>query len=103
MQEIALQKATAADFEVAIRSIEDIDVLRRFMRQMIDMRLNRETYDAHFGSASERFMEACRAIANDPASPRLSSLLHLLLDKTAVANELSVLAEPADTPALGAQ
>ena len=103
MQEIALQKATAADFEVAIRSIEDIDVLRRFMRQMIDMRLNRETYDAHFGSASERFMEACRAIAYDPASPRLSSLLHLLLDKTAVANELSVLAEPADTPALGAQ
>lgn len=92
MQEMALQRATAADFEMAIRGIEDLDVLRGFMRQMIVMRLNSETYDKHFGSAAKRFMEACRAIASDAASPRLSSLIHLLLDPTAIASELSPVA-----------
>lgn len=88
LQEVAMRRATAADFEAAIRDMEDLDKLRRFMRRMIEMRLQRETYDPHFGTATERFMEACRAIANDAASPRLASLIRRLFDSTTLASEL---------------
>lgn len=88
LQEVALRRATAADFEAAIRGMEDLDKLRRFMRQMITMRLQRATYDPHFGTATERFVEACRAIANDAASPRLASLVQRLFGGTPLASEL---------------
>ncbi len=89
LQEVAMRRATAADFEIAIRDMEDLDKLRRFMRRMIDMRLQRETYDPHFGTATERFVEACRTIANDAASPRLASLIRRLFDATTLASELT--------------
>lgn len=89
LQEVTMRRATAADFEAAIRDIADLDKLRRFMRRMIEMRLQRETYDPHFGTASERFVEACRTIANDAASPRLASLIQRLFDGTALAPELA--------------
>jgi hypothetical protein len=89
LQEVALRRATAADFEAAIREMEDLDKLRRFMRHMIKMRLQRATYDPHFGTATERFVEACRAIANDAASPRLASLIQRLFGGTPLASELA--------------
>lgn len=89
MQEVAMKRATAVDFESAIRDM-DIEVLPRFMRRMIQMRLQKTTYDAHFGHATERFVEACRAIANDssPASARLVRLIKRLFANTALAAEL---------------
>lgn len=87
MQEVAMKGATAADFESAIRNME-IEKLRRFMRRMIEMRLQRQTYDRHFGHATERFVEACRAIANDPASSRLAGLIKRIFAGTALASEL---------------
>ena len=95
MQEVAMKKATAADFESAIRDM-DIDTLRRFMRRMIQMRLQKGTYDQHFGTATERFMEACRAIANDqaPGSIRLAKLIRRLFEKTALASELNPPEQP---------
>jgi len=89
LQEVALRQATAADFEAAIREMQDLDKLRRFMRQMIRMRIERATYDPHFGTATERFVEACRAIANDAASPRLASLVQRLFGGTPLASELA--------------
>ena len=88
LQEVAMRQATAADFEAAIRGME-IDKLRRFMRRMIEMRLQRATYDPHFGSATERFVKACRAIASDAASPRLAGLVNRLFEGTALASELA--------------
>lgn len=95
MQEVAMKKATAADFESAIRDM-DIDTLRRFMRRMIQMRLQKGTYDQHSGTATERFMEACRAIANDqaPGSIRLAKLIRRLFEKTALASELNPPEQP---------
>ena len=87
MQEVAMKGATAADFEAAIRSME-IEKLRRFMRRMIEMRLQRQTYDTRFGTATERFVEACRTIANDPTSSRLAGLIKRLFAETALASEL---------------
>jgi hypothetical protein len=89
MQEVAMKGATAADFESTIRNLE-IEKLRRFMRRMIEMRLQRQTYDAHFGTATERFIEACRTIASDPTSDRLAGLVKRLFAGTALASELAL-------------
>lgn len=90
LQEVAMKRATAADFESAIRNM-DIEHLPRFMRRMSQMRLQKGTYDSHFGQATDRFMEACRAIANDqsPASARLSKLINRLFRGTALEAELN--------------
>ena len=87
IQEVAMKRATAADFETAIRNM-DIDHLRRFMRRMIEMRLQRQTYDQHFGTATERFVEACRNLANDATSSRLASVVKRLFEGTPLASEL---------------
>jgi len=89
LQEVAMRQATAADFETAIREMEDLDKLRRFMRKMIEMRLQRATYDARFGTATERFVDACRTIANDASSPRLAGLIQRLFGGSALASELA--------------
>ncbi len=88
LQEVAMQRATAADFEAAIRDIADLDNLRRFMRRMIEIRLKSGASDPHFGSAPECFMEACRNIANDVNSPRLAGLMRRLFESTTLASEL---------------
>lgn len=87
MQEMAMRRATAAEFESAIRSME-INTLRKFMGRMIEMSLQSETYERHFGSATSQFIEACRAIANDQGSPRLARLIKGLFENTALAPQL---------------
>lgn len=88
LQEVVMKRASVADFEAEIRSME-VDTLRRFMRRMIEMRLQRATYDAHFGTATQHFMDACRAISNDSNSPRLAALIKRLFDGTALEMELT--------------
>lgn len=89
LQEMAMRRATVADFEIAIREMRDIDKLRRFMHGMIKMRLQRATYDPNFGAATEHFVEACRTITNDAASPRLAGLIQRLFGSSALASELA--------------
>ena len=84
-----MRQATAGEFEVAIREMEDLDNLSSFMRRMIEMRLQKETHASHFGEATERFIEACRNIANDTKSPRLAGLVKRLFEGTAIASELT--------------
>lgn len=88
LQEVAMRQATADDFEAAIRDMKDLDMLSRFMRRMIELRLRKETYDPHFGGATVRFVEACRTIASDTTSPRLAGLIKRLFEGTALASEL---------------
>ncbi len=88
LQEVAMKRATAADFEAAIREMDPV-TLRDFMRRMIEMRLQRENYDPHFGTATQHFVDACRAISNDASSPRLAELIKLLFARTTLAAELS--------------
>jgi hypothetical protein len=88
LQEVAMKRATVADFDAAIRGME-IDKLRRFMRRMIEMCLQRATYDAHFGTAPQHFLDACRSISSDSNSPRLAALINKLFSKTALAVELT--------------
>lgn len=88
LQEIALRNATAADFESAIRGLEDLDILRCFIGKMIDMCIQRSTYDAHFGTATEHFVEACRNISIDVKSPRLASLIKRVFKTNHLSSEL---------------
>ncbi|RYG27558.1 MAG: hypothetical protein EON93_20315 [Burkholderiales bacterium] len=96
LQEVAMRRASADDFEAAIRGL-DIDELSRFMRRMIEMRLQRSNYDCHFGTATQHFMDACRAISHDSTTPRLAALIRNLIEKTALASELDLV--PADVVA----
>jgi hypothetical protein len=92
-QEVAMKTATAGEFESTIRSL-DADDLRSFMRRMLEMRLQRQLYDPHFGSATERFVEACRNIVLDPASGRLGTLIKNLFISANIGAEVEPPAAP---------
>jgi hypothetical protein len=77
-QEITLRNARVSDFETVIRTL-DLKQLPPFMHQMINMHENKTTYEKHAGPALENFIDACRSIAIDPASPRLAKLLKFLM------------------------
>lgn len=105
LQEIVMKRATANDFESAIRGM-DIEGLQKFMHRMIDMRVHRGTYDPHFGHATDNFVEACRTIANDqrPESARLAKLMKRLFTQAMLSAELEPTrsAQPVgDTPQPG--
>jgi hypothetical protein len=89
LQEIVFQRATAADFESIIRTL-DVATLPRFMRRMIDMRIHKETYEQSFGKATERFVEACGVIANDSSTPRLAELIKFLIGRTSISSEINL-------------
>lgn len=88
LQEVVMKRATVANFDAEIRGME-IETLRRFMRRMIEMCLQRATYDAHFGTATQHFIDACRAISNDANSPRLAALIKRLFAGTELEAELT--------------
>lgn len=87
-QELVMRAATIQDFELTIRSLE-IEDLRPFLIQMLDMRISRQTYDPHFGSAIDHFVEACRLITHDPSAKRLGLLLHALFDDAKLGADLA--------------
>lgn len=86
-EEMTMRRATVDDFEAAIRHME-IDALQTFMRRMIKMSLQPDTYKPHFGQATDRFVEACRLIVNDDKSPRLARLINNLFAQTRLADQL---------------
>lgn len=73
-QELVMKSATTDDFERTIRSL-DVPDLKVLMRKMLELCANRSNYLGHFGSAMDRFAEACRNIAEDEDSARLSKLI----------------------------
>ena len=89
LQELTMKKARVDDFESAIRTLAPED-LARFLGNMTEMRLQRDTYESHFGYAASQFMRACRTIVNDPApeTPRLAEVIRKWFAKTSLASEL---------------
>lgn len=79
-EEIVLRNARTADFDHVIRTL-DVEVLPKFMQQMIKMHEHKTTYEKHFMAAMDRFMEACNLIAMDRTSPRLAKLVSMLIRK----------------------
>ena len=61
---------------------------------MIEMHIQRQSYDGHFGSATERFVEACRKIANDPKTGRLGTIVKRMFDGAKLGAELTIQATP---------
>ncbi|MET4489464.1 P-loop NTPase fold protein [Bradyrhizobium sp. LA7.1] len=93
MQEVAMKSATVEDFESTIKSL-GVDDFRPFMRRMLEMRIQRQAYEAHFGSATDRFVEACRNIVNAPDAGRLGTLIKSLFDGAGIEAELAPRAAP---------
>lgn len=65
LQEVAMKRATAADFEAAIRGME-IEELPRFMRRMSQMRLQREPTTLTSG---KRRSISSKLVGPSPATP----------------------------------
>jgi hypothetical protein len=93
MHEVALKNATVEDFESTIKGLE-IDDFRSFMRKMLEMRIQRHVYYPHFGSATDRFVEACRNIVAAPDAGRLGVLVKRLFDDANIGAELTPQADP---------
>jgi len=73
-QEAAMRSATVKDFEAVIRDAE-VDDLRIFLGRFMDMCVQPGAYSAHFGNATNVFIDACKNIYNDPSVPRLAKLI----------------------------
>lgn len=86
-QEAVMVNASSDDFEEAIRTL-DPSCLKLFLSQLLKMRINRTTYDPHFGKATDHFVQACKRIYADPNSTRLASLLELLFKDAKLEGEL---------------
>lgn len=100
-QEMVLKAATAQEFESIIRTSE-VDDLRLFMNKFLEMCVQSGTYVQHFGFATDRFIDACRNIYNDPTVPRLAKLIEILFKSSKLEAYLTrPAAVPAATP--GAQ
>jgi hypothetical protein len=87
-QEAVLRAASIGDFEVAIRTL-DVEGFKLFMSHFADMCVHSETYRAHFGSATDNFLIACRNIHNDPAVPRLSQIIQNILKSSRLDSHLA--------------
>ncbi len=94
-QEVALKSATAHDMEMIIRT-STIQDMRLFMLKMLDLCLNKETYEKHFGSAMDNFAQACKNIIQDPQSGRLGKLVTGLFADSKISHLLET--EPQSTP-----
>ncbi|QXE89177.1 KAP family NTPase [Geomonas subterranea] len=76
-EEAVLKSATVQDMEQIIRTCSTSD-LQLFMRRMLEMCTDKQSYINHFGTAMDNFVHACRNIANDPNANRLGKLIKLL-------------------------
>ena len=93
-QEAVLKAATVQDFEAIIRTLE-VDDLRLFMCRFLEMCVQPGSYVQHFGTATNRFMDACKNIYDDPTVPRLAKLVETLFKSSKLEAHL---APPAAVP-----
>jgi len=87
-QEGVMKSTTVQDFEATIKSL-DINDLRMFMSRFLNLCVQRVTYQPHFGSAMDHFIEACRNICADPSDVRLGDLIKLLFKDANLESELN--------------
>lgn len=97
-EKTVLRNATAEDFESTIESLE-VDDLKFFLCKCIDLCVHRSTYDPAFGTATQRFIDACRKICADPERARLSYLIKLLFEDAQLSDQLNPLTSSPLTPA----
>jgi hypothetical protein len=87
-EKLTMGGTTVQDFERSIKTV-DIDKFKLIMLVLIDMRANPALYESDFGSALERFVEACRNICADPNSERLAKLIRIIFNEAKLTSILS--------------
>lgn len=75
--EAFMRSTTAAQIEEAIRVASGRD-LRVLLLQGMEFIRNRATYEKHFGSGVQGFLDACKSICAQEPDSRLSGILHQL-------------------------
>ena len=93
-EEHAMKSSTPESYESEIRRLAGHD-LKTFMLSNVDFYANRGTYEKHFGSAMENFVEACRRIRADPTSKRLARVITLVFEESKIPGALDE--QPATT------
>jgi len=76
-EEALMRSVTAAEYEAAIRGVVGKD-LRLLLLQSMDFLKSRTTYEAHFGDAMSKFLDACRSIVRQEPNSRLSAVIREL-------------------------
>lgn len=90
-QAIVLKSATTQDMQKIIKEKSSTE-LRKFMLKMMDLCESKDSYEPHFGSAMDRFVEACRDIVNDPdVHGRLNEIIRRVFRNSNMEAELDVL------------
>ncbi|WP_336220515.1 P-loop NTPase fold protein [Citrobacter amalonaticus] len=79
-QTIAFKSATEEDIESIIKTREYSE-MRSFVLLMLDFCIHRKTYEEHFGSGLDKFLQVCRNITRDPNSGRLGKLIRNLFSE----------------------
>ncbi|VVP89007.1 P-loop NTPase fold protein [Pseudomonas fluorescens] len=92
-QELAFKSATVQDMESIIRNSE-IENLRFFMAKMMDLCTQKESYERHFGSAMDNYIQACKNIVQDPQSGRLGKLVKILFVESHLESFLEASPQP---------
>ena len=83
-----MQAVTPGDYEAAIRATTGAD-LKLLLLESMDLHKNRNTYHAHFGNATQSFVDACQAIVQRESDSRLSKLIHVVFREARLESELS--------------
>lgn len=55
---------------------------------MLELVVNKQDYEKHFGQAMDHFIQACAKIVRDPESGRLGTLIKLLFADAKISNLL---------------
>ncbi|PHM20490.1 MAG: hypothetical protein CK604_06075 [Curvibacter sp. PD_MW3] len=83
-----MRSATVKDFEAVIRDAE-VEDLRIFLGRFMEMCVQPGANSAHFGNATNVFIDACKNIYNDPSVPRLVKLIESLFKNAKLESRLS--------------
>ncbi len=86
-EEAALRSATVGDMEATILN-SSMEETKTFMIKMLDLCINKQNFEKHFGQASENFTQACRNIVQGQANPRLAKLIKMLFADSKLGDQL---------------
>lgn len=82
-----MRSVTAVEYEAAIRGATGED-LRLLLLQSMDFLKSRSNYEAHFGDAMSKFLEACQSIVRQEPNSRLSAVIRVLFKDSGMESDL---------------
>jgi hypothetical protein len=95
---LTLENVTVGDIELMLRTLDD-EKFQMLMARMLQMRIQKNLYDSHFGGITDKFVSACRNIVLDPNSGRLGLIIKRQFFRVSLRDEVEPPASHCDGPA----